>query len=63
LLAQKLRPDAFVLTVGYGESGTGYIPTQKHIDERDGNLTDWCWVAPGAEKVMTEALKKALSVK
>jgi hypothetical protein len=63
LLAQKLRPDAFVLTVGYGESGTGYVPTEKAVEEHDGNLSDWCWVAPGAEKVMTEALKKALNVK
>jgi hypothetical protein len=63
LLAQRLRPDAFVVAVGYGEAGTGYIPTQKHIDERDGNLTDWCWVAPGAEKVLTETLRKALKAK
>jgi hypothetical protein len=63
LTAQKLRPDAFVVTVGYGESGTGYIPTRKAVEEHDGNLTDWCWVAPGAEERMTEALKKALQAK
>jgi hypothetical protein len=26
LLAQKVRPDDFVLTAGYGECGPGYIP-------------------------------------
>jgi hypothetical protein len=61
LLAQKLRPDAFVMAIGYGESGTGYVPTEKAVEENDGNLTDWCWVAPGAEKVMTEVLRKVLS--
>jgi hypothetical protein len=61
LLAQKLRPDAFVLVMGYGESAPGYIPTEKHIEERDGNLSDWNWVAPGCEMRMTESLKKALA--
>jgi hypothetical protein len=60
LLAQKLRPDLFVVAVGYGESGTGYIPTEKHIKEHDGNLIDWCWVAPGCEKIMTDALRKVM---
>jgi len=63
LLAQRLRPDLFVVTVGYGECAPGYIPTEKAVAEKDGNLTDWCWVAPGAEKAMTGALKKALLAK
>jgi hypothetical protein len=63
LLAQQLRPDAFVVTVGYGESGTGYIPTVKHVKERDGNLTDWNWVAPGSEAIMTDAIKKVMKAR
>jgi hypothetical protein len=63
LLAQRLRSDTFVVTVGYGECAPGYIPTEKAVQERDGNLTDWCWVAPGAEKAMTDALKKTLRAK
>jgi hypothetical protein len=63
LLAQRLRPDVFVVAVGYGECAPGYIPTEKAVEEKDGNLTDWCWVAPGAEKAMTDALKKALRTK
>lgn len=62
LLAQKLRPDAFVVTVGYGECATGYVPTEKAVAEHDTNLTDWCWVAPGAEAAMTAAIRKALNV-
>jgi hypothetical protein len=60
LLAQKLRPDAFVMAVGYGESATGYIPTALQVAEHDGNLRDWCWVAPGAERILTAGLERAL---
>jgi hypothetical protein len=49
LLSQKLRPDSFVVVMGYGECGPGYIPTAIAVKENDGNLGDWCWVAPGAE--------------
>ena len=62
LLAQKLAPEAFVVTVGYGESATGYIPHERAIEERDGNLGDWCWVAPGSEAAMTAAIETALGV-
>jgi hypothetical protein len=60
LLAQKLRPDDFVLVMGYGECATGYVPTAKAVEENDGNLSDWCWVAPGAEKALTAALESVL---
>jgi hypothetical protein len=63
LLAQKLRPDSFVVVMGYGESAPGYIPTEKAVMENDGNLHDWCWVAPGAEERMAAALKKVLATK
>jgi hypothetical protein len=61
LAAQKMRPDSFVLVAGYGEGGTGYIPTEQHWREKDHNLGDWCWVHPGAEKVMLEAIRRALT--
>ncbi len=60
LMAQRTRPDSFVVTMGYGEAGTGYIPTDKHFEEGDSNLNDWCWVAPGSEARMARALKDAL---
>jgi hypothetical protein len=63
LLAQKTRPDSFVVVMGYGECAPGYIPTEKAVEENDGNLYDWCWVAPGAEKRMSAALAKILEKK
>jgi len=60
LLAQKLRPESFVVVAGYGECGPGYIPTERAWQEHDTNLGDWCWVNPGSEKRMDDALRKAL---
>jgi hypothetical protein len=60
LAAQKARPDGFVLVAGYGECGPGYIPIERAWKENDGNLSDWCWVNPGSEKRMTDAIEKAL---
>jgi hypothetical protein len=60
LLAQKMRPDSFVVCLGYGECGTGYVPTERAVREKDSNLHDWCWVAPGAEKVLTAVIRKGL---
>ena len=28
--------------------------------EKPGNLGDWCWVHPGAEKLLLEAIEKVL---
>jgi hypothetical protein len=63
LLAQKLRPNSFVIAVGYGECAPGYIPIEKAWQEGDSNLQDWCWVAPGSEKAMTAALETVLKPK
>jgi hypothetical protein len=63
LAAQRLRPAAFVCAAGYGEGATGYIPTERHWAEGDGNLGDWCWVAPGAESRMLAAIRQALGVR
>lgn len=60
LLAQEQRPKDFVLVAGYGECGPGYIPIERAWKENDGNLADWCWVNPGSEKRMREAIGKAL---
>lgn len=60
LLAQRTRPDSFVVTMGYGECAPGYIPTEQAVRERDGNLSDWNWVAPGAEDRIAAVLKKVL---
>jgi hypothetical protein len=60
LLAQKLRPDSFVMVLGYGECAPGYIPIERAWQENDGNLSDWCWVARGSETAMNRALEAAL---
>jgi hypothetical protein len=60
LYAQEAKPDAFVMALGYGEGATGYVPTEKHWEQKDANLGDWCWVAPGAETVLKAAIRKAL---
>lgn len=60
LFAQKVRPDVFTVVAGYGESGPGYIPIERAWREGDGNLHDWCWVAPGSEQRMNDAITMAL---
>lgn len=60
LMAQAARKDGFVVTAGYGESGPGYIPTEKAREERDENLGEWCWVGPGCEEKMKKAISDAL---
>lgn len=62
LLAQRLRPDAFVLALGYGESATGYIPTALQIAEDDENLGAWYWVSGTAEQVLSDGLRAALEI-
>jgi hypothetical protein len=60
LAAQQMRPDSFVMVAGFGESATGYFPIERAWAEKDQNLTDWCWVAPGSEKPMLEAIRRVL---
>jgi hypothetical protein len=60
LAAQKMRPDDFVVVAGYGECAPGYIPTEKHVSERDPNLNDWNWVALGSEPRVLEAIRRVL---
>lgn len=60
LAAQAMAKDTFVLVAGYGEGGTGYVPTARHWREKDGNLRDWCWVHPGAEATLLKAMARGL---
>lgn len=50
-----------VCVAGYGECAPGYIPTDRHIEEQDSNLSEWSWVARGSEARMREAIDRALS--
>jgi hypothetical protein len=60
LMAQKLRPDSFVMTLGYGECAPGYVPIERAFEEGDTNLKDWCWVGPGSEARIAATLKSVL---
>jgi hypothetical protein len=59
LMAQSLRPDSFVVSIGYGECWPGYIPTRSA--EEDGFRDVWLWVAPGAETAIRAALETVLT--
>ena len=43
------------------ESAPGYIPTEQAFREGYREEYGYCWVAPGAEKLIEEALKTALA--
>jgi hypothetical protein len=59
LWAQAMRPDSFVMTLGYGECAPGYIPTAHAASE--GYHDQYSWIAfPECEETMRQALKAAL---
>jgi hypothetical protein len=60
LFAQQQRPDSFVIVAGYGECAPGYIPIERAWKEHDGNLADWCWVAPGSQPRMEAVIEAIL---
>jgi len=59
--AQTLRPDDFIVTVGYGECGPGYIPTDRARAEGYVEEHGWCGIAPGVENAMREAVRSVLT--
>ncbi|HEX3728121.1 MAG TPA: hypothetical protein VHV08_17840, partial [Pirellulales bacterium] len=61
LMAQALRPDSFVMAVGYGECSPGYIPTDAASREGYAESQGWCWVAPEMENRMAKALRQVLA--
>ena len=60
LFAQECRPDSFMMVMGYGECGPGYIPIDRAFEENDQNLNDWAWTPPGSEAVMKAAIREVL---
>jgi hypothetical protein len=61
LMAQRLSPESFVLSIGYGECWPGYIPTQAAFDDRFNH--DWRWAGPGSEGRIRHALETVLHEK
>ena len=58
LMAQQLRPEAMVMSIGYGECWPGYVPTQQAFDEGFGH--GWRWVDRGCEAIIREKLDQVL---
>lgn len=61
LFAQQQRPDSFVMTLGYGDYGPVYIPTDKAFGEGGYEPGAWSFVAPGVEKQLKDAITAALT--
>lgn len=58
LRASALAPDRMIATIGYGESWTGYVPTEAALSE--GFADFWNWVGPGSEAKTIEAIREVL---
>ena len=59
LWGQQMRPDSFVMVMGYSECAPGYIPTAN--DAAESYNDHYCWVAfPECEDAMKGALREAL---
>ncbi len=60
LWAQQARPDAMVMTLGFGECAPGYIPTAR--DAADGYDDRYSWIAfPECEAALRKAIESALT--
>jgi hypothetical protein len=67
LWAQQMRPDLFVVAVGYGDSAPGYIPTRQAtadgFDQRRRSIKTWMWADPErSEEAMLAAITEAMEV-
>ncbi len=60
LMAQRLRPDSFVMCVGYGECTAGYIPTQQAVEEGFMEGEIWSWISPQAPDVLAAGVGQAM---
>jgi hypothetical protein len=60
LAAQKMRPDSFVMVLGYGDIGPGYVPVDQAFGEGGYESGDWSFVRQGVEPVVMDVLRKAL---
>jgi len=58
VMAQQMRPDAFVMAIGFGECWPGYVPTKAAFDDHFGH--GWRWVGRGSEAAIKKALRTVL---
>jgi hypothetical protein len=60
LAVQQSRPEAFTLSVGFGECAPGYIPTKQAVAEGFREEHGYCWVDETAEDRIVGGMKKLL---
>ncbi|MBK9168682.1 MAG: hypothetical protein IPM24_14605 [Bryobacterales bacterium] len=65
LWAQAMRPDLFVIALGYGDGAPGYVPTvtatEEGFDRRKRSIKTWMWCDPWkSEAVLRGAVEHAL---
>ncbi|MCF6284141.1 MAG: hypothetical protein L3K26_02990 [Candidatus Hydrogenedentes bacterium] len=60
LTAQGMRPDAIVMTAGYGESAPGYTPSAAATEDDFNSHHTWLWVDPKVEPLINMAVQKVL---
>ena len=58
LMAQEIRPDRFVMAIGYGECWPGYVPTDAAFADQFDDT--WLWVARGSEARLRASLEHVL---
>ncbi|HUG17470.1 MAG TPA: hypothetical protein VMM56_00735 [Planctomycetaceae bacterium] len=58
LIAQEMRPDSFVMGIGYGECWPGYVPTKAAFDDNFNH--DWRWAGRGSETIIRKSLEEVL---
>ncbi len=58
LAVHRLWQDGNTVVSAYGECAPGYIPTEKARAEGFAAGGGYCWVAPGAEKLLLDAIKR-----
>ncbi|MCA9120042.1 MAG: hypothetical protein KDB11_07645 [Planctomycetales bacterium] len=63
LAAQQMRPDDFVAMAAYGDYGPGYIGTEIAYSQGGYETGRVSRVAPGVERVLTDAMKQLLGTR
>jgi hypothetical protein len=63
LFAQRICPVEFVVVMGYGDCATGYIPTDRAVEEHDPNLELWRWIEVPCERKVQQAIAEAMQDK
>ncbi|MDW8224014.1 MAG: hypothetical protein RMJ82_13810 [Gemmatales bacterium] len=60
LALQRLRPNSFVMTAGFGDGAPGYLPTD--VAWKEGYDDNYCWVAPMCQSVLLHTAEQALGL-